>query len=236
MILYVDIETLPNPNYGEIVKPTKDDLKCPGNYKKPESIKAWYDDPARDEELEEMYQKRVNEFRKTALDPWEGQIFCIAWALEEEGVLEEDVRVIWDNDEKSLLESFEKELHNYEKKLTNKMSVVRLVGFNIRNFDNTFLRLKSIKHRLKWLPQIFPTREARGRIEDVMEMAMVTTRLTADKYVSQDKVSKFFGLEGKGDIDGSKVFDYWKEERYQEIAEYCKKDVETVRKLYKLLR
>lgn len=236
MLLYLDTETLPDPNYGEIVRPTKEELKCPGNYKKAETIKAWYDDPARDEELEEIYQKRVNEFRKTALDPFAGQIFCIAWALEEEGVFEEDVRVIWDKDERALLLAFEVMLKSYDKKLVDKMSVVRLVGFNIRNFDNTYLRLKSIKHKLPWLSSIFPTRRQADRIEDIMEMALVTTRLTADKYVSQDKVAKFFGLEGKGEIDGSNVYDYFKAEKYQEIADYCKKDVETVKKLYKLLR
>jgi 3'-5' exonuclease len=236
VILYIDIETLPNPDYGEIVRPTKDELKCPKTLKKQDTIDAWWANPERDDELEEIYQKRVNEFRKTALDPWEGRIFCIAWALEETGVLEEDVRVLWDLDEKTLLENFEQELHSYERKLIDKMSVVTLVGYNIRNFDNTFLRLKSIKHKLKWLPQVFATRDARGRIEDVMEMAMITTRLTVDKYVSQDKVCKFFGLEGKGEITGANVYDYFVAGKYQEIADYCKSDVETVRTLYKLLR
>jgi hypothetical protein len=51
-----------------------------------------------------------------------------------------------------------------------------------------------------------------------------------------DKVLKFFGMEGKGEIEGSNVYDHFLAGKYQEIADYCKKDVEDVRRLHKLLR
>lgn len=232
MNIFLDIETLPNPDYGEIVRPTKADLKCPKTLKKQDTIDAWWANPERDDEVEELYQKKVNEFRRTALDPWQGQIFCIAWAKDDD-----PIDVIWSDNEKELLEKFEHELQTrYERKVTDAMSVSTFVGYNIRNFDNTFLRLKSIKHKLSWLTQVLPTRKYHDRIEDVMEMALITTRITADKYVSLDLVSKFFGLGGKGDIDGSMVYDMWLAGKKQEIADYCKKDVELMRELHKLLR
>ena len=232
MFLYVDIETLPNPDYGKIVRPTLQDLKCPKTLKKKESIEAWWKSDEREDDIEELYQKKVNEFRKTALNPWEGQIFCIAWAKDDD-----PIDVVWSNDEKELLEKFEHELQTrYERKITDSMSVATFVGYNLRNFDNTLLRLKSIKHKLSWLTQVLPTRKYHDRIEDVMEMALITTRITADKYVSLDLVSKFFGLDGKGDIDGSMVYDMWKAGKKQEIADYCKEDVSKARTLHKMLR
>ena len=238
MFIYLDLESLPNPDYGEIARPTTADLKCPKTLKKQETIDAWWASPEREDELEEIYQKRVNEFRKTALNPWECQVFCIAWAIEESGlIMDEEIKVIWGLDEKLLLEQFSDALQTgYEKKIVDKMSVSTFVGFNLRNFDNSVLRLKSIKHKLSWLTQVLPTRKYHDRIEDIMEMSLMTTRLTIDKYVGLDYVCKFFGMEGKGEIEGSNVYDHYLEGKYQEIADYCKDDVEKTRTLHKLMR
>ncbi len=50
------------------------------------------------------------------------------------------------------------------------------------------------------------------------------------------RISSFLGLEGKaGDLDGSKVFDAWKEGRLQEIRDYCAQDVELTRRIYQII-
>lgn len=224
MNLYIDIETIPG---GE--RPRVEDLKCPGTYKKPDSIKAWYDDPARKEEVEEV-------FRKTALDPWAGQIVCIAWKLVDEDYDDIVINTLDYNNELELLKEFEFELRGYPKKQFDKMSVVHFVGHNIKSFDIPYLYLRAAKYDLKWLQQIIPNGFQRDRIYDTMEMCAVTARMTPDKYVSLDKACRFFGLDGKGDIDGSMVYDLYKEGRYQEISDYCKADVERVIELHKRLR
>jgi len=224
MNLYIDIETIPG---GE--RPRVEDLKCPGSYKKPDSIKAWYDDPARKEEVEEA-------FRKTALDPWAGQIVCIAYKLDDDEFGDEEVMGMWGTDEERLITAFSETLQQYDRKLKDKMSVVHFVGHNIKSFDIPYLYLRAAKYDLKWLQQVIPNGFQRDRIYDTMEMCAVTARMTPDKYVSLDKACRFFGLDGKGDIDGSMVYDLYKEGRYQEISDYCKADVEKVIELHKRLR
>ena len=224
MNLYIDIETIPA---GE--RPKVEELKCPGSYKKPESIKAWYDDPERLTEIEEVY-------RKIALDPWAGQIVSIAYKLDDDEFGDEEVMGLWGQSEERLLTAFSEALQHYDRKLVDKMSVVHFVGHNIKSFDIPYLYLRAAKYGLKWLQQVIPNGFQRDRIIDTMEMCAVTARMTPDKYVGLDKACKFFGLDGKGDIDGSMVYDLYKEGRYQEISDYCKADVERVIALHNVLK
>jgi predicted PolB exonuclease-like 3'-5' exonuclease len=48
-----------------------------------------------------------------------------------------------------------------------------------------------------------------------------------------DKIARALGLEGKGDVDGSDVYQMWKDGKFTEIADYCKSDVAMTREVYK---
>ena len=51
--------------------------------------------------------------------------------------------------------------------------------------------------------------------------------------MSQNNLCKALGIEGKpGDIDGSKVWDFYKAGKIDRIEEYNRHDVETVEKIY----
>ena len=50
---------------------------------------------------------------------------------------------------------------------------------------------------------------------------------------SLDAICKAFGIPGKGDMDGSKVWDAVKEGRIKEVAEYCRDDVNKLRQIHK---
>ena len=54
------------------------------------------------------------------------------------------------------------------------------------------------------------------------------------KTISQDNLCKRLGIAGKGDMDGSKVWDTWQEDPVK-VATYCIEDVLTVEKLHKRL-
>lgn len=236
MYIFIDIETLPNLAAGDIPEPEMEELTCPKSLKKADSITAWWASPERFDDLAELKEKRIDQWRKTALDPWEGQIYCIAWQLYEPGLIEEETQTLYSLDEKMLLTMFYEKLMEHEQKITQKLSVSTFVGYNIRNFDNPYLRLHAIKHGLTNLAKILPTRRFHDRIDDVMEMALITTRVTADKYVSMDKVLKFFGYEGKdADIDGSKVYDFYLAGRHEEVAAYCGRDVDKTKLLHTIL-
>ena len=58
--------------------------------------------------------------------------------------------------------------------------------------------------------------------------------------VSLAKLCKVFGLDAKGseigeEIDGSKVWDFVKDGRIEDVARYCEGDVERTRQVYKRL-
>jgi predicted PolB exonuclease-like 3'-5' exonuclease len=53
--------------------------------------------------------------------------------------------------------------------------------------------------------------------------------------ISLDKLSKALGLEGKTGITGADVYPMWKEGKIFEISEYCMKDVDLTREVYKKL-
>ena len=54
----------------------------------------------------------------------------------------------------------------------------------------------------------------------------------AKKSISMDKLARVLGIEGKGDIDGSMVWDMYKRGEYQQIADYCADDVNIVQSIY----
>lgn len=222
LFLYVDIETI-----NSLEVPDISELKIPGTLKKPESIAAWWADPERQDDLDKLHHK-------TSTDPYAGRIFCVAWALNND-----PVQVLWNDDEETLLREWQDWFASIKdispRRYQTFGASMTLVGYNIKNFDNPYIKLRAMKYKLPLLNRIMPPRKYANTMDDMMELGLVTTRMTADKYVSQDKLARFFGLPGKGDIDGSMVWSYYKQGRKQEIADYCKDDVEQCRELHKIM-
>ena len=50
-------------------------------------------------------------------------------------------------------------------------------------------------------------------------------------YVSLANCAKFLGIPHDGG-DGSEIYDLWKANDMNAIAEHCKRDIETVKKIY----
>jgi hypothetical protein len=50
---------------------------------------------------------------------------------------------------------------------------------------------------------------------------------------SLDAICKAFGIPGKGDMDGSKVWDAVKNGEIDKVAEYCHDDVDKLRQIHK---
>jgi hypothetical protein len=54
--------------------------------------------------------------------------------------------------------------------------------------------------------------------------------------VSLGKIAAYLGIDVKSNgLDGSKIYDAWLDGRQDEIAEYCKQDVDAVRSVFKIL-
>jgi predicted PolB exonuclease-like 3'-5' exonuclease len=106
------------------------------------------------------------------------------------------------------------------------------VGHNILDFDMRFIYQRSVIHQIKPLRDIPFTRFRNAPIFDTMQEWSKWGR----EHVSLDNLSKALGVPSpKESLDGSKVYPYYRAGKLAEIYEYCKRDVDTVRQVYRWL-
>lgn len=217
MEIYLDIETLPTER-ADVIDMLASQIKPPATYKKPESIAQWLTEN-RESELDSLV-------RKTALDGAFGRICCFGFAIDDQPA---DTFVGTETD---ILAGVSTLLNA----LNSDRYTTLIIGHNICGFDLRFLLQRYIVNQL---PVPFLIRYAANlkpweseKIFDTMaQWAGVGNR------ISLDKLCMALGVESpKEDLDGSKVFDYWKAGRIAEIAEYCKKDVEATRQVFRRMK
>jgi predicted PolB exonuclease-like 3'-5' exonuclease len=106
------------------------------------------------------------------------------------------------------------------------------VGHNILDFDLRFIYQRSVIHQIKPSRDIPFTRFRNAPIYDTMQEWSKWGR----EHVSLDNLSKALGLPSpKENLDGSKVYPYYRAGKLNEIVEYCKRDVDSVRQVYRRL-
>lgn len=105
-----------------------------------------------------------------------------------------------------------------------------LVGHNALDFDLRFIAQRSI------IRQIKPSREipfTRFRSSPVFDTMHEWSKWGRD-LIKLDLLARSLNISSpKTDLDGSKVYNYFRAGRQAEIYDYCKGDVETVRKVYR---
>ena len=199
--LYLDIETFG----GE--KPPLDAITPDARLKDPEKI------------AKNLEEKQEKQWRLQALDPFLGDVLCVAVA-EDEGEAISFFEV--DNEgsyiEAATLAKLDNHLQQYHE--------IRIVGHNIIDFDAHWLFVKGLKYGFHNLIKAFSDK-----------LWLVDTMLLMDgpawkKMTSLDKMARLFGFEGKTDMDGSKVHDAYLSGELEKIDTYCKDDVVTLRKCY----
>ena len=106
------------------------------------------------------------------------------------------------------------------------------VGHNILDFDMRFIYQRSVIHQIKPSRDIPFTRFRNAPIYDTMQEWSKWGR----EHASLDSLSKALGIPSpKENLDGSKVYPYYRAGKLPEIIEYCKRDVDSVRAVYKRL-
>jgi len=106
------------------------------------------------------------------------------------------------------------------------------VGHNILDFDMRFIYQRSVIHQIKPLRDIPFTRFRNAPIFDTMQEWSKWGR----EHVSLDTLSKALDIPSpKENLDGSKVYPYYRAGKLAEIVEYCKRDVDSVRQVYRRL-
>lgn len=207
-LIFLDLETIPA---GPPIDPMS--LKAPGNFKKAESIAEWY--------ANEAPALAEQKWRDGGLDSMKGDILCIGW------INNESTGVICEGNEYDTLWRF----NDLVATVMNDYKVLpKFVGWNINAFDIPWIWRKAVKYGIRFLRESINRDRYKGNSIDLMQVWASDFK----DYRKMSDVAAYLGIEDRSNgIDGSKVYDLYKEGRIEEIKAYCMGDVETVRDIYK---
>ena len=222
MNIYLDIETIPEQPENEAKAEIAKIILAPKAMKKAETIKAWHDGEGKyagekDKAIDDSY-------RKTSFDGGRGQVCSIAWAFGDE-----PVKVAY-QDESTTETDVLKAFFAAVLARPDKTSSPFFIGHYLAGFDLKFLFHRSIVLGIN--PEFKLPFDGRHNLHYFCTMM---AWCGYGNRISQDNLCKALGLSGKGDMDGSMVWDAFKAGEYKEISDYNISDVETVRSIYKKL-
>lgn len=235
MNIYFDIETIPaqNPSDIAMIREESDKevaaIKAPSNYKDEVKIAEYI--AAKRLEIEASFDDR---YRKTSFDGAMGQIVCISFAVDNSEPVNLYSYGVTGNEEAELITAFYNQIKlNYDP--TNQQRPV-FIGHNVVGFDLRFLFQRSVMLGIK-PPMMIPFK---AKPWDDTVFDTMTAWAGVGNRVSLAKLCKVFGLAEKGseigeEIDGSKVWDFVKAGRIEEVSKYCGGDVVRTREIYKRL-
>lgn len=237
-MIIVDIETIPCQNEEireQIFKNAKDNFKAPSTLTKAQAIKdlelgedGKYKTLA---DLKVMWaeemgptlyaEKAEEEYRKTSFNGGLGEIVSIAWA-DLEGEIHLSNRSL-KGSEAGVIDNFFRSV----REMTN--ATPYFIGHNL-TFD-----LKFIYQRACILEVERPFRIPHNGRHERDYFCTMTEWAGFNNKVSLDSLAGYLGIEGKGDMDGSKVWDYMQKGLHGEVGLYNKEDVKLTREVYKRL-
>jgi len=216
MNIYLDIETCPSQS-PEVKAEILAGIKPPATHKKADTIAAWM--------AENAATEGEIAWRKTSFDGGLGHICVIGFAVDS-GDAESLYHADWHANEAAMLKVFYDEIDAICKEHPNERPV--FIGHNLIDFDLRFMFQRSVVLGVK--PSYHMPFNCKPWDESVYDTMQ---RWGARAGGSLDKITKACGLDGKGDIDGSMVWDYVRDGRISDIATYCQNDVDLTRKLHK---
>ena len=125
--------------------------------------------------------------------------------------------------ERELVKTFLARVHELQPKL---------VTYNGSSFDLPVLRYRAMLHQLA-APVLFERPYFNRYTEDALDLCDALSSFGASAKMRLDELSKLMGLQGKrAEIEGSKVEEYFRAGRIQEIADYCVSDVVNTYRLW----
>lgn len=242
--LFIDIETIPaqRPDVFAEISASKSAklavdiaaIKVPGNYKNPELIDKWNAEerPKQIAALNAGVLSEVDDaYRKTSFDGAYGQICVIGFAVDDRPAQSYHVDDLSAVEERQLLEHFACSLADCI--ASNEVFSTVVIGHNVAAFDLRFLVQRHIIHNMRPHAVIGRAAQAKPWETDRVYDTMVQWS-GLGKSVSLDKLCKALSVPTPKDgIDGSMVWDFVNDGRIEEVAAYCRKDVEATRAVHR---
>lgn len=203
MKLFFDIETIPA---DETLKDVAIEQAIQKEFKKNSKVKS-------------SPKKRENLYRWTSISGDFGKIFCIGYAIDDQPV--------------EIIKGDETEILGKWWQIADKSDL--FIGHNIMDFDLRFIFKRSIVNKIKPAARHLNLSFARYRNFPIYDTMREWEKWNTQSFISLDTLAKALTLESSkdGGIDGSKVYDYFLMGKYDEIYEYCKRDVTLTRQIYK---
>lgn len=217
MNIYFDLETVPCQLPG-IKEELAAAVTAPGQFKKAESIAEWLKEN-REAEAEKAWLN-------TSFDGGLGQICVIGWAIDDGLPHALSVDDLGPGSEGVVISEWFATIAE-EYRPTN---TPRFIGHNVVGFDFPFLWKRAMVLGVK--PPVFLPRNPKPWGDVVVDTMMLWDGQQRAGG-SMDRICKLMGIPGKGDMDGSKVWPYIQSGRIDEVAEYCKGDVDRTRAMFK---
>ena len=212
--IYLDLETIGTDDASVV------SVKPPGSLKKVESIAKW--------ESEEKPQAIQEALAKTAFDGTYGRIICAGIAIDDgppQSFVAETEHALISGLFHAIKEASTIDYHG------GSTEQAVFVGHNIAGFDLPFLRKRSII--LGICPPSAMPLNAKPWDKAIFD-TMIQWDGDRERRISLDKLCKVLGIDSpKGEMDGSKVGDYFRAGRIAEIAAYCRADVAAVRQVHR---
>lgn len=227
--LYLDIETIPTQRddvrdhlsaslRDEIVK-SMEEVCAPANYKDTDKIAQYIADKKAALQAE-FAAKLADKINATGLDGSFGQVFCIGWA-----VGDAHPATAYGMNEREVLENFARLLAIP----VSEHHSTTVVGHNVSGFDLRFLTQRFIVNGIR--PPFVIARAAQAKpweqdkvFDTMVQWAGVGGRISLERLCLALSIPT-----PKGALDGSKVWQYVQEDKHDEVARYCERDIEATR-------
>lgn len=221
--LHVDVETI--PAQAEWVREAiAENIKHPGNIKKPESIEAWMNDKA---------PAAIDaELAKTSFNGGVGELICIGYAFDDDEV-QLDGRKLGES-EGDMIQNFADAIARDMDKGHTKNERYTWIGHYITGFDLHFLWQRCIVNGIKLPIDIPHTAKPwhSGVFDTCHEWKMDTSG-----FGSLSDVCRILGIErDPDDIPGSEVWSAIQCGDYGKVFHHCREDVADCREVYKRIR
>lgn len=208
----------------------------PGNYKKQETIDEWManEAPKVAAKLQGAFDADVDDtYRKTGLDGAFGQVCVIGFAVDDD----KPQRLVADDltaaSEIALLEAFSCVLTDLIP--ANEVFTTTVIGHNVVGFDLRFLVQRHIVNGVR--PHMIIARAAQAKPweqEKVFDTLVQWGGVGAKAGGSLDKLCKALSIPSPKDgINGAMVWDFVRDGRLAEVADYCARDVDATRAVHR---